>query len=95
MSYLVKKEEITMNVSPEMLDSRLRKMYPEIVKHDLSLSLSFDPGKDAWIIKLVKGNHELTTHLEKKDAEACLEGIQCIYLGVQISQFIENFESGK
>ena len=95
MSYLVKKEEITMNVNPEMLDSRLRKMYPEIVKHDLSLSLSFDPGKEAWIIKLVKGKHELTTHLEKKDAEACLEGIQCIYLGVQISQFIENFESGK
>jgi hypothetical protein len=42
MSYLVKMEEIT------------RKMYSEIVKHDLSLSLSFDPGKDAWIIKLVK-----------------------------------------
>ena len=95
MSYPVKKEEITMNVNREMLDSRLRKMYPEIVKHDLSLSLSFDPGKDAWIIKLVKGKHELTTHLEKKDAEACLEGIQCIYLGVQISQFIENFESGE
>ncbi|MGO9375107.1 MAG: hypothetical protein ACLQBD_23835 [Syntrophobacteraceae bacterium] len=95
MSYLVKKEENAMNVSPEMLDSRLRKMYPEIVKHDLSLSLTFDPGKDAWIIKLVKGKHELTTHLEKKDAEACLEGIQCIYLGVQISQFIENFESGE
>jgi hypothetical protein len=95
MSYLVKKEEITMNVDPEMLDSKLRKMYPEIVKHGLTLSLSFDSGKDAWIVKLGKGKHELTTHLEKKDAEACLEGIQCIYLGVQISQFLENFESSE
>jgi hypothetical protein len=92
---LSKKEGNAMNVSPEMLDFRLRKMYPEIEKHGLSLSLSLDPGKGAWIVKLVKGKHELTTHLEKKDAEACFEGIQCIYLGVQISQFIENFESGE
>ena len=84
-----------MNVSPDMLDSRLKKMYPEIVKHGLSMSLSFDPGKNAWVVKLAKGKHELSTHLEKKDAEACLEGIQCIYLGVQIAQFIENFESGE
>ncbi|MGA2223977.1 MAG: hypothetical protein ABSH41_05995 [Syntrophobacteraceae bacterium] len=84
-----------MNVNPEMLHSRLSKMYPEIVKHGLSLSLSLDPGKDAWIVKLAKGKHELTTHLEKKDAEACFEGVQCIYLGVQISQFLENFESGE
>ncbi len=84
-----------MHVNPEMLDSKLRKMYPEIVNHGLSLSLSFDPSKDAWIVKLGKGKHELTTHLEKKDAEACLEGIQCVYLGVQISQFLENFESGE
>jgi hypothetical protein len=41
-------------------------MRPEIVKHDLSLSLSFDPGKDAWIVKLVKGKHELTTPLRGK-----------------------------
>ena len=83
-----------MDVNPEMLHSRLRKMYPEIVTHGLSLSLSFDREKDAWIVKLVKGKHELTTYLERKDADACFEGVQCIYLGIQISQFLENFESG-
>jgi hypothetical protein len=41
-------------------------MYPEIVKYDFSLSLGLDRGKDAWCVKLVKGKHELTTHLEKK-----------------------------
>jgi hypothetical protein len=48
----------------------------------------------AWIVKLVKGKHELTTHLERKDADACFEGIQCLYLEAQISQFLEDFESG-
>lgn len=84
-----------MSVDPRALDAKLREMYPEIVKHGLSLSLHFDPEKDAWIVKLVKGTHELTTHLETKDAEACFQGIQCIYLGVQISQFLQNFESGE
>ena len=83
-----------MSVDAKALDSKLRELYPEIVKHDLALSLSFDRGKDAWIVKLVKGKHELTTHLENKDAEDCFKGIQCIYLGVQISQFLENFDSG-
>ncbi len=84
-----------MHVEPAALDSKLREMYPEIVEHDLSMSLSFDREKDAWIVKLVKGKHELTTHLESKDAAACFEGVQCIYLGVQISQFLKNFEAAE
>ena len=84
-----------MNVDQGALESKLREMYPEIVKHDLSLSSSFDREKDAWIVRLAKGKHELTTHLERKDAEACFEGVQCIYLGIQISQFLENFESAE
>ena len=84
-----------MSVNPQALDAKLRELYPEIVEHGLSMSLNFDRGKDAWIVKLTKGKHELTTHLEKKDADACFEGVQCIYLGVQISQFLGNFESGE
>jgi len=84
-----------MSADPRVLDSKLREIYPEIVKHDLSLSLSFDREKDAWIVMLAKGKHELATHLERKDADACIDGVQCVYLGVQISQFLENFESGE
>lgn len=81
-----------MKVDPKSLESKIRQMYPEIIQHDLSLFLSFDKGKDSWIVELDKGEHRLTTHLENKDAEACLAGIQCVYLGVQIGQFVKNFE---
>ncbi|MHC1728306.1 MAG: hypothetical protein AB9866_20270 [Syntrophobacteraceae bacterium] len=84
-----------MSVDPKALDLKLREMYPEIVKHNLTLALNFDRDKDAWIVKLAKGKHELSTHLERKDAEACFDGVQCLYLGVQISQFLENFEAGE
>jgi hypothetical protein len=82
-----------MKIDEKVLTSKLSEMYPEIKKHDLDLSLRFDDKKDAWIVQLSKGKHELTTHLERKDAESCLDGVQCVYLGVQIGQFVKNFES--
>jgi hypothetical protein len=75
------------------IEAKLREMHPEIEQHDLTLAAEFSHEKDAWIIHLTKGKHELTTHLERKDANACLEGVECVHLGVQIGQFVSNFES--
>ena len=33
--------------------------------------------------------------VEKKDADECMDGIKCVYLGIQIGQFIKNFEERK
>lgn len=74
------------------LKDKIMEMYPEIKQHGISVSLSFDEQKNAYIVQFKKGAHELTTHLEKKDADECMNGIKCVYLGVQIGQFIKNFE---
>ena len=74
------------------LKEKISEMYPEIEKHCISVGLFFDEEKNAYIIKFKKNKHELTTHLEKKDADECMNGIKCVYLGVQVSQFIKNFE---
>jgi hypothetical protein len=84
-----------MSADPEALATKLRQMYPEIQSHGLGLSLEFDAGGDEWMVHLSKGRHKLSTHLGGKDAEACLQGVQCIYLGVQIAQFVKNFEAGE
>lgn len=76
------------------LEEKILEMYPEITKHNISMGLSFDEEKNAWIVKFKKGTHELTTHLEKKDADDCMNNVKCVYLGVQIGQFIKNFEEG-
>ena len=75
------------------LVAKLKEIYSEIEGHGLDLSVEFSHEKDAWLIHLKKGEHELTTHLERRDADECLEGVKCVYLGVQIGQFIKNFES--
>ena len=75
------------------LKDKIMEMYPEIAKHGISASLDFDTTKNAYIVKFKKDIHELTTHLEKKDAEDCMNNVKCVYLGVQIGQLIKNFES--
>ena len=79
-------------MSKEALAAKLKEMYPEIIQHNLDLELEFNKNKDYWVIKLAKGDHRLHTLLDQKDAQACIDGTQCVYLGVQIGQFVKNFE---
>jgi len=77
------------------LKDKITEMYPEVEKHGISVGLEFSEEKNAYILHFKKDHHELTTHLEKKDADDCMNNIKCIYLGIQVSQFIKNFEERK
>lgn len=81
-----------MQHNAEELKKQLRQIHPEIDKHGLHLDVEWKADKDAWVVKLERDDLKLHTYLDKKDADACLEGIQCVYLGVQIGQFVENFK---
>ena len=77
------------------LEDKIMEMYPDIRKYGIAVGLEFDERKNAYIVKFKKDRQELTTHLEKKDADDCMENIKCVYLGVQVAQFIKNFEERK
>lgn len=81
-----------MSVDKATLAAKLKEMYPEIDQHGFDLDLDLQSAEGYWVVKLEKGHHKLHTHLNISDAEACLEGVQCVYLGVQIGQFVKNFE---
>ena len=76
----------------DALKAKVKEMFPDIDKYQMDCSLTFDEGKKAYIIKLTKGAHVLTTHLDRPDADACLAGKECVHLGVQMAQFVKNFE---
>lgn len=76
----------------EALKDKIVDMYPEIKEHKILAAIEFSPQKNAYVITFERGGKTLTTHLEKKDADECMNGIKCVYLGVQVSQFINNFE---
>lgn len=83
-----------MAVDPKALAAKIREMYPEIAKYKLEMDVSFDAAKKVWLVKLVKDSHELLTHVEEKDAEDCLKGVKCVYLGHQIGQFVRVYCEG-
>jgi hypothetical protein len=74
------------------LKDKIMEMYPEITTHKVTVGLDFDEGKNAYIVTFKRGTEALSTHLEKADADECMNGIKCVYLGVQVAQFIGNFE---
>ena len=87
-----------MSYTQEDLKNKLLEMYPEIRKFGLSLGLAFDAEKDAWVVSFQKGNHKRHAFLDKKDADACIDGNACICLGMLIAQYIKDIEiaiSGK
>ena len=81
-----------MSDTKEDLKKKLLEMYPEIAKYGLSLGLEFDEDKNAWIVTFEKANHHRHAILDKKDADACIDGNVCIYLGMLITQYIKDLE---
>lgn len=81
-----------MSYSRENLKEKLIEMYPEITKYGLSLALEFDEGKNAWIVTFKKGTHQRHAILDKNDADSCMEGNVCIYLGILIVQYIKDLQ---
>jgi hypothetical protein len=77
------------------LQTKITGMYPEIGTHDLAMSLELNKEGDAYRVTFKRGAEELTTRLEKHDADECMNGTKCVYLGVQVVQFIKNFEERK
>jgi hypothetical protein len=84
-----------MSYSLDALKAKIVDFYPEIEKHQLQTSLTFDQEKNVYVIKVQKGEHVLTTFLEKSDANECIDGKKCVYLGLHIAEFVKNFEDAE
>ena len=74
------------------LCGKIRSIYPDIGVCGIDVDVEYDEAKKAWIVDLKKGNQELKTHLELKEVDDCMEGKQCVSLGIQISQLKANIE---
>jgi hypothetical protein len=85
-------KEVPMTYTNADLKNKILEMYPEIGKHSVGVVMTFDGKKNAYLLTFTRGKDVLTTHLEKHDADECMNGIKCVYLGVQVAQFIKNFE---
>lgn len=76
--------------SKEELCKKISEIYPDIGECGIDITAEYDQGKKAWVIDLKKGPHELKHYLEPPDADACMEGKQCVSLGLEIAQLKKN-----
>ncbi len=74
------------------LCEKIKSIYPGIGECGIDVEVDYSEAKKAWVIDLKQGEHHLTTHLEPEDADACIEGKECVYLGTQIAQLVGNIK---
>jgi len=72
------------------LCEKIKSVHPDIGECGIDIDVDWDESKKAWVVDLKKGSEELKTHLEPEDANGCMEGKQCVSLGLQIAQLKAN-----
>ena len=61
-------------------------IYPDIGECGIDVDVAFDETNQRWVVDLKKDSHQMKTFLEEGDAEFCLQGRQCVSLGIEIGQ---------
>lgn len=74
------------------LCEKIIEMYPEIGECGIDVDVEHDEQKKTWIVSLKKEEHGLKHFLEYPDANNCMEGKQCVSLGLEITQLRKNIE---
>lgn len=78
--------------SKKELCDKILSLYPDIGACGIDMNVDYDQAQQAWLVHLKKDNHELKHFLEQPDADKCMEGTQCVALGLEIAQLKNNIE---
>ena len=74
------------------LCEKIKQIYPEIGECGINVNVMFDDNNERWVVDLKKDEKELKTFLEPGDAELCMQGKQCVSLGIEINQLKDSIE---
>jgi len=72
------------------LCQKIREIYPDIGECGIDVDANYDDEQERWVVDLKKDQHHLKTFLEEGDAELCMQGKQCVSLGIEIAQLKDN-----
>jgi hypothetical protein len=74
------------------LCEKIKEVHPDIGECGINVNVEWDATNNAWVVDLKKDQHELKTFLEPEDAKGCIDGKQCVSLGLQIAQLKANIK---
>ena len=76
----------------EELCAKITQIYPEIGECGIDINVRFDDEKKAWVVDMVKDSHNLKHYLDIPEADHCMDGKECVSLGLEIAQLRKNIE---
>jgi hypothetical protein len=79
-------------VDKKELCEKITQLYPDIGECGIDIDVDYDEEQKAWVVDLKKDHHQLKTFLEDKDADLCMDGKQCVSLGIEIAQLRDNIK---
>jgi hypothetical protein len=68
------------------LCEKIRELYPDVGQCGIEVDVNYDDAQQAWVVNLKKDQHQLKHYLEDTDADLCMQGKQCVSLGLEIAQ---------
>lgn len=80
-------------MNSDELCEKIRQIYPDIGECRIDLDVRYDQAKKAWVVRLEKGGKKLETYLESDEADACMLGRECISLGIQVAQLVNDLKN--
>ena len=85
-AYSYKGKESTIMYDKDMLCNKIRELYPDIGECGIDIDVDYDNDQNTWTVQLKKDHIKLKTFLEDQDADLCMDGKQCVSLGLEIAQ---------
>lgn len=77
----------------QILCNKIKEVFPDIGECGIDIKVDYDKKNSAYVVNLTKGERRLKTFLEPEDADLCMDGKQCVGLGLQIAQLKANIET--
>lgn len=87
--------DYTRKVGATMFDKKelcekIIELYPDVGTCGIDINVHYDKIQQSWVVDLKKDHFKLKTFLEDEDAALCMEGKQCVSLGLEIAQLKDN-----
>ena len=73
-------------IDKDELFHKIREIYPDIGECGIDVDVALVEANQRRVVDLKKGSRRMKTFLEEGDAEFCLQGRQCVSLGIEIGQ---------
>lgn len=80
-----------MKVDAGSLSMKIQEMFPEIGQHGVTLAVTEMADINSWEIRLAKDGKEMTSCLDRTDAENCLAGRECTSFSSEVGQFVHSY----